>query len=142
MTPTDDALSGRTPRVLLVDDDQENRSALRELLELEGIDVVGEAPDGTRGFALAVALDPDVVLMDLRMPELSGIEATRLIREACPRTQVVILTYYEGPLPERSAEQVGAFAYLVKGCSPAFMRQVIHQACHRAEQHRSSAAGS
>ncbi|MGH2556165.1 MAG: response regulator, partial [Actinomycetota bacterium] len=71
---------------------------------------------------------PDVVLMDLRMPAMGGIEATRLIKEALPTTQVIILTVYEGPLPERSAEEVGAYAYLVKGCSPALIRDVIIQA--------------
>ena len=77
---------------------------------------------------MAQALDPDVVLMDLRMPRLGGFEATRMIKEEHPFTQVIILTAYEGPLPERSAEEAGAYAYLVKGCSVEFIRDVILQA--------------
>ena len=66
--------------------------------------------------------------MDLRMPVVGGIEATRRIKERSPLTQVIILTVYGGPLPGRSAEDVGAYAYLVKGCSVAFVRDVIFQA--------------
>ena len=127
------------PRVLLVDDEQENRGLLREVLELEGIVVVGEASDGKEGVAAAVEHHPDVVLMDLRMPVIGGIEATRLIKDALPATQVVILTFYDEPLPSRSADQVGAFAYLVKGCSLQLMLEVIWQAYRRAGQERESA---
>jgi DNA-binding NarL/FixJ family response regulator len=113
------------PRVLLLEDDTNERAILRELLEAEGIDVVAEASDGVEGVSLAEELRPDVVLSDLRMPVMGGMEATRLIKEALPYTQVIILTVYEGPLPTRSAEDVGAYAYLVKGCSVAFIRDVI-----------------
>jgi len=77
---------------------------------------------------LAEKLRPDVVLMDLRMPEMGGIEATRLIKESRPTAQVLMLTTYEGPFPTRSAEQVGAYAYLLKGCSVELILQVISQA--------------
>lgn len=117
------------PRVLLVDDDIRERGLLAELLQDEGLDIVGEAGDGEAGVALAETLAPDVVLMDLRMPVMNGFEATRRIKVALPNTQVIILTAYEGRLPERSAEDVGAYAYLVKGCSPGLVRDVIFQAC-------------
>ncbi len=119
---------GLRPGVLLVDDEAGERGLLAELLEAEGLAVVGEGSDGFEGVELARALEPDVVLMDLRMPRLGGFEATRIIKEELPFTQVIILTAYEGPLPERSAEEVGAYAYLVKGSSVEFIRDMIVQA--------------
>ena len=119
---------GLRPGVLLVDDDATERGLLGELLESEGLAIVGEGSDGLAGVELARALAPDVVLMDLRMPRLGGFEATRIIKKELPFTQVIILTAYEGPLPERSAEEVGAYTYLVKGCSVEFIRDMIVQA--------------
>src|SRR5439155_21345717 len=119
---------GAWPRVLLVEDDQANRRRIRNILADEGIVVVAEASDGAAGSQLVRELEPDVVLMDLRMPFMGGLEATRLIKEKLPLTQVIILTSYEGPLPSRSAEQAGAYAYLVKGCSAQLLREMIFQA--------------
>lgn len=118
----------RAPRLLLVEDDPAERALLRELLDTEGIRVVGEAADGAEGVRLALELRPDVVLMDLRLPGMGGFEATRAIRASLPFTQVVILTAYEGPLPERSAAEVGAYAYLLKGSSGKLIHDVIVQA--------------
>jgi CheY-like chemotaxis protein len=130
----DEAARGR-PSVVLVDDDTENLGVLRDALVDEGLTVVGEADGGRSGVELALRLLPDVVLMDLRMPVMDGFEATRLITEARPEIQVVILTAYE-ELLTRSAEEVGAFAYLVKGCSSELMRGVIVQAWQRANDVR------
>ncbi len=116
---------GLRPGVLLVDDQAGERGLLAELLDSEGVSVVGQGSDGLEGVELARALEPDVILMDLRMPRLGGFEATRIIKDELPSTQVIILTAYEGPLPERSAEEVGAYAYLVKGCSVEFIRDMI-----------------
>jgi CheY-like chemotaxis protein len=116
------------PRVLLVEDDQGNRRRLREILVNEGIDVIGEAANGKEGVELATQLRPDVVLTDLRMPVMGGLEATREIKRSLPLTQVIVLTSYDGPLPARSAEQAGAYAYLVKGCDGGLMRDVVFQA--------------
>jgi DNA-binding NarL/FixJ family response regulator len=74
------------PRLLVVDDHDMLRGALVELLLQAGFDVVGEAADGADAVALAKQLDPDVVLMDLRMPVLSGLDAAPLIKDACPAT--------------------------------------------------------
>ena len=119
---------GLRPAVLLVDDDAAERGLLAELLGTEEITVAGQASDGLQGVELARALKPDVVIMDLRMQRLGGFEATRIIKEELPLTQVIILTAYEGPLPERSAEEAGAYAYLVKGSSVEFIRDMIVQA--------------
>jgi DNA-binding NarL/FixJ family response regulator len=77
------------PRVLVVEDHRMLREALVELLEQAGFDVAGQAADGADAVALAKQLAPDVVLMDLRMPVLGGLDATRLIRDACPATQTL-----------------------------------------------------
>jgi response regulator NasT len=121
------------PRLLVVDDHDMLRQALVELLVQDGFEVVGEAADGADAVALAKQLEPDVVLMDLRMPVLSGLDAAPLIREACPATQVVLLSAFESPALEQQAEEVGCFAYLVKGSPPSTLRLVLHQAvaCRR-----------
>ena len=124
------------PRVLLVDDDAETLVLLRAALEGEGVDVVGTAGDGSEVEALARQTDPDVILMDLRMPRVGGIEATRSIKARMPWIQVVLLTFYEEILPPPGPQGVGAFACLVKGCSAQIMREVIAQAQRASENWR------
>jgi CheY-like chemotaxis protein len=134
---------GRRPKILLVDDDAETCALLRGVLEDEGIQVVGVASDGAEAVELVDSLQPEVVLMDLRMPRMDGFEATRLITHKHTWMQVVILTFYDDLLPDRSPAEVGAFAYLVKGCSPSLMRDVIFKAWRVALESRwSRAAGS
>jgi DNA-binding NarL/FixJ family response regulator len=116
------------PRLLVVDDHAMLREALVELLVQAGFDVAGEAADGADAVALAKQLEPDVVLMDLRMPVLGGLDAARLIKDACPTTQVVLLSAFESPALEQQAEEAGCFAYLVKGAPPGTIRLVLHQA--------------
>jgi len=104
-------------RLLLVDDHRMLREGLRRSLEDHGFDVVGEASDGQEAFRLAVELTPDVVLMDVTMPVLDGVEATRLIRGSVPGTAVVMLTMHaDGDVMAR-ALQAGAVGYLVKDCA-------------------------
>jgi CheY-like chemotaxis protein len=113
------------PRVLLVDDAVAIRNAIRGLLEDAGIKVVGEATDGVEGIALAEALRPDVVLMDLRMPSADGFEATAQIVGQDPTVRVVVLSAYES---EESAEAVlaaGAFAFLPKHCGADRIRETV-----------------
>ncbi len=116
------------PRVLVADDHDMLRGALAELLVQAGFDVVGQAADGADAVALAKELAPDVVLMDLRMPVLGGLDATRLIKDARSATQVVLLTAFESPALQQQAEEAGCFAYLVKGSPPGTLRLVHHQA--------------
>jgi DNA-binding NarL/FixJ family response regulator len=121
------------PRLLVVDDHHVLREALVGLLEQAGFEVVGQACDGADAVALAKQLAPEVVVMDLRMPVLGGLDATRLIKDGLPATQVVLLSAFESPALEQQAEEAGCFAYLVKGSPPGTLRLVLHQAvaCRR-----------
>jgi len=93
------------------------RDGLRRSLEEHGFEVVGEADDGQEGVRMAVDLHPDVVLMDVSMPVLDGVEATRQLRLLAPASQVVMLTMHaDGDVMAR-AIQAGAIGYLVKDCS-------------------------
>ena len=103
--------------LLLVDDHQLLRQGLRRAAEEAGFDVVGEAGDGEEAIQLAEKLHPDLVLMDVSMPVLDGIEATKLLRARVPEARVVILTMHgEEEVVER-ALQAGAVGFLVKDCS-------------------------
>jgi DNA-binding NarL/FixJ family response regulator len=103
--------------VLLADDHQILRDGIRRGLESAGEDVVGEAENGEEAVAQAVATRPDIVLMDLSMPVLDGVEATRRITAEVPGTKVVVLTMHDDPERTRAALQAGAAAYLTKGTS-------------------------
>jgi DNA-binding NarL/FixJ family response regulator len=116
------------PRLLVVDDHPIVRAALVDLLVQAGFEVAGEAVDGADAVALAKELMPDVVLMDLRMPVLGGLDATRLIKDACPDIQVVLLTAFESPALQQQAEEAGCFAYLAKGCPSGDLRLALHEA--------------
>lgn len=116
------------PRVLLVEDDRDVREALRELLEDTNIEVVAEAGDGSQGLEMARQWTPDVVLMDLRMPVMGGLETSRRLKEEMPLVQVVILTAYEDPALKEDATNAGVYAYLVKGCPPRMLGEVTIQA--------------
>ena len=116
------------PRLLVADDHQLLRAALVDLLVQAGFEVVGKAADGADAVALAKELEPDVVLMDLRMPVLGGLDAARLIKDADPDIQVVLLTAFESPALQQQAQEAGCFAYLVKGCPPGELRLTLHEA--------------
>jgi CheY-like chemotaxis protein len=113
------------PRVLLVDDAAAIRNALRGVLEDAGIEVVGEAPDGTQGVTLAGSLRPDVVLMDLRMPASDGFEATARIVKEHPGVRVVVLSAYETEETAEAASAAGAFAVLPKHCGADRIRDTV-----------------
>jgi DNA-binding NarL/FixJ family response regulator len=113
------------PRVLLADDHERLREALRDLLVETGFEVVGESGDGADAVAMARVLEPDIVVIDLRMPVLNGLDATRLIKDARPATQVVVLSAFESPELERQAREAGAFAYLDKGTMVRRVHRVL-----------------
>jgi DNA-binding NarL/FixJ family response regulator len=102
-------------RVLLADDQELVRSGFRLILELaEGIEVVAEAADGREAVRLAKELQPDVVLMDVRMPELDGIEATRRLRQAGVEARVLVLTTFDLDEYVYGAMRAGASGFLLK----------------------------
>jgi DNA-binding NarL/FixJ family response regulator len=104
--------------VVIADDQELVRSGLRMVLEARGIEVVGEAPDGRRAVEVASALVPDVVLMDIRMPVLDGIAATREIASRQLATKVLILTTYDVDSYVYGALQAGAAGFLLKATAP------------------------
>jgi two-component system response regulator DesR len=103
--------------VLIVDDQRPTRRALAALLALspQTVNVVGEAGDGETALRLVAELQPDVVIMDVQMPGLDGLEATRRIKRRWPLVHVVVLTLYPGY--QASAYAAGADAFLLKGGS-------------------------
>jgi DNA-binding NarL/FixJ family response regulator len=105
-------------RVLVVDDQELVRAGFRMVLERNGLDVVGEAVDGEDAVGLATALEPDVVLMDVRMPRMDGIEATRRIVRQRPATRVVVLTTFDLDEYVYEAVRAGASGFLLKDISP------------------------
>lgn len=107
-------------RVLLVDDQSMLRLGFRMVLSAEeGIEVVGEAGDGAAGLAMTKALQPDVVLMDVRMPGVDGIEATRRIIAEAPGARVIILTTFDLDEYAFAALRAGASGFLLKDARPA-----------------------
>ncbi|HSV72293.1 MAG TPA: response regulator transcription factor [Chthonomonadales bacterium] len=126
-------------RVMVADDEALFRGALARLLQLEpDIVLVGTAPNGQIAVELATAERPDVVLMDLDMPRLDGIEATRRIREAMPATQVVILTKFGDDENVFRALKVGAAGYVLKDADLDQLCESV-RAAHRGEGYLSPA---
>jgi DNA-binding NarL/FixJ family response regulator len=116
------------PRVLIVDDDPSIRRGLRSLLEDEGVDIVAEALDGADAVNAAYQTVPDLVFMDLRMPVMGGIEATKQLTSIFPTLQVIVCTAYDDASLHQGAKDAGAFAVLVKGCSPRLLLEMVEQA--------------
>jgi DNA-binding NarL/FixJ family response regulator len=110
-------VDGDTLRVLLVDDHDLFRTGLRNLLEEQGVQVVGEAASGADALRIVREIAPDVVVMDLNMPGISGVEATREITSIAPLTRVVVLTISDQDDDVMDAIVAGACGYLVKDSS-------------------------
>ncbi len=101
--------------ILIVDDDQKLRRDLRRLLDREqDLSVVGEAGDGATAIELTQTMPPDVILMDLNMPRLNGLDATRMIKAEQPETKIIVLTQYQEDPYRRAALECGADAFLPK----------------------------
>jgi DNA-binding NarL/FixJ family response regulator len=120
-------VSGPAVRVVLVDDDQLMRAGLRAVLSSDaGIEVVGEAATGRAAVGRVRALRPDLVLMDVRMPDLDGIAATREVLAISPDVKVVILTTFEQDDYIFGALSAGASGFLLKRTSPEELLAAIH----------------
>ena len=117
-----------TIRVLLADDHRMLREGLRRSLAEEGFDIVGEADNGEQAVRLAADLQPDVVLMDVSMPEMDGVEATRIIRATGTATQVIMLTMHADKEVLAEAMRAGASGYLVKDCSTDEVAEAVRLA--------------
>jgi DNA-binding NarL/FixJ family response regulator len=102
-------------RILIVDDHPVVRHGLRTLLEVQqGREVIDEAADGLEALEKADRLSPDVVLLDVSMPQKNGLEACRLIRETVPSSEILIVTQHDSPQMMREALDAGARGYVVK----------------------------
>lgn len=119
MTPT---------RILIVDDQRLMREGLRTLLELEGdLEVAGEAEDGLAALDQYEAVRPDVVLMDIRMPRLDGVEATRRLLQRRPAARVIILTTFDDDAFVFEGLRAGALGYLLKDVSGAELAEAVRK---------------
>jgi DNA-binding NarL/FixJ family response regulator len=119
-TPTDERQAEKAldeVRVVVVDDHDLFRTGLRNLLEEQGVNVVGEAENGQTAIRLASELAPDVVIMDLNMPGLTGVETTRKLAGIAPLTRVVVLTISADDEDVMNAVMAGACGYLLKDSS-------------------------
>jgi CheY-like chemotaxis protein len=113
-------------RVLVVDDDALCVAALVLLLSEDNrVAVIDRARNGAEGVELALRLRPDVVLMDVQMPVMDGIEATRRIRALLGGTRVVLISGADLPGVDESAKRAGAAAYLPKGCDPRVLLDTL-----------------
>jgi NarL family two-component system response regulator LiaR len=117
--------------VMIVDDHAVVRQGIRALLEAEGgFQVVGEAGSGGEAALLAADLAPDVILMDLVMPEMDGVTATRLIKQRSPRSQVIVLTSYHEDEHIYPAIRAGALSYLLKSVGLDELVGAVRKATH------------
>ncbi|EFO80488.1 two component transcriptional regulator, LuxR family [Oscillochloris trichoides DG-6] len=118
-----------TITVMLIDDHRVVRQGLRDFLELQGdIEVVGEASSGAEGVQLARDLLPDIVLMDLVMPGIDGVETTRQIKTVSPSSKVIVLTSFSDDNKVFPAIKAGAISYLLKDISPEELAHAIRAA--------------
>ena len=119
-----------TIRLLLADDHRMLREGLRRSMTEEGFDVVGEAVNGEEAVRLAEELEPDVILMDVSMPEMDGVEATRVIRATGTAARVIMLTMHADADVLADAIRAGASGYLVKDCSTDEVAEAVRMAAN------------
>jgi DNA-binding NarL/FixJ family response regulator len=124
-------MAPRPIRILVADDHAILRQGLVRLLgSVEGLEVVGEAADGAAAVDKVLDLDPDVVVLDIVMPGMDGIEAARRITRSHPRTEIVFLTAHRSEGYQRQAFEAGARGYLLKDCGLDTLVESIRHAAH------------
>jgi DNA-binding NarL/FixJ family response regulator len=112
-------------RILLVDDHAVVREGFKRLLDDSTLTICGEAANGAEAIEKVLALKPDLVLMDLSMPVMGGIEATRQIRQLSPATKVIVVSLHDSQQAVQQAKSAGASAYVVKTRSAAELIEVV-----------------
>ncbi len=119
-------------KLLLVDDQVLFVESLKKLFELtvKNVEVVGTAPNGKVALEMAASTNPDIILMDIRMPEMDGVECTRLIKEKFPQIKILILSTFEDDEYVMEAFQYGAVGYLLKDVPPQELIAAIHSIYH------------
>jgi DNA-binding NarL/FixJ family response regulator len=121
-------MEDKPARLIIADDHALLRSGIRNMLYGEaGLEVVGEAADGEEALGLCRRLEPDLVLMDVRMPKMDGLAATRAIKEEFPRTIVVMVTMQEDPDYLFEAVLAGAAGYVLKGATPEELTDAVRR---------------
>src|SRR3712207_5604511 len=116
-------------RILVVDDHHLLRKGFVSVLSAEpGMEVVGEAEDGLEAIAVCQEVRPDLVLMDLSMPNMDGVDSTRAIKEVCPETLVLVLTAHESEDLMLKALKAGAAGYVLKGTHPTNLTRSVREA--------------
>lgn len=118
-------------RVVIADDHPLFRMGLKYALSAQGFDVVAEAEDGQAAVEICQDLTPDVVLLDVKMPHLDGLEAAKQIKSARPKTVAVMLTTFDEPAIIGAARKVGATAYLSKETDPAELAKLLRDIVER-----------
>ena len=119
-------------RIVIVDDHDLARSGLRKLLAgAPGLEIVGEARSAEQALGLCKELQPDLVLMDVRLPDMDGLAATRAIRQSCTEARVILFTMYEADDYAHEAMRAGASDYLLKGATRRELVEALRRALGR-----------
>ena len=130
------AAVGRRVRVLVADDNAAWTEGVSVMLAAhKEIEIVGSAADGSEAAQLALALEPDVVLMDVQMPVLDGIEATRIVASQLPSARVLMVSSSAAPEDVARSKRAGAVGYVFKGCASAELVDLIHEVALTADSH-------
>ena len=117
-------------RILIIEDDPMLQMGIERMLQTYNQEVVGVAADGRSGVAMALELCPEIILMDLALPELDGVGATRQIKEALPNTKIIVLTSLTDRKQVLAAFASGADAYCVKGTNPEQLKVALSAVRH------------